>query len=585
MHLMYIAWHFLLSFALVLFTACGGGGGGGGEGATTTVSNPNTSPPTVSLAWSSDTDPTNNVYRLVPTYSYGAPSLSWTDQKGVQSITPTASGIPITVTPTQTTTYTFTVSYQDPTTTKSNNLTTPAQTADAIIKTVDNISLQLLASASSVSPGGSITLTPTFSWAGGTITKSVINNGSVDTPVISGTPIIDLKPSATTTYTLRLEYLDQRVSPDIAVKKAETSSTISVCLPCKVDLGGNLITARSNHTAIRVGNLVLVSGGSNGTAVLKSSELYDPVKNKWTATTDMATARTGHTAVYLPAIGKVLVAGGFDGKAALKSAEIYDPSSGVWAPTVGTMNFTHTDHTATVLADGKVLIAGGILGPATNVDATATEIYDPILGTFSAGPNLPSARLGHTSTVLTNGKVLFVGSSIGSSTKAHILSYTPPATFVWQDLATPAVVTGSLTNGRWNHTATLLPNGKVLVAGGFGSNPSSAELYDPVTNAWTSAGSLANGRSMHTSTLLLNGKVLIIGGFDGLNILSSIEQYDPTVATVADPTKGWSTYAKILSTPRAMHTSTLLSNNKVLVLGTYLQGSGTVSSSSELWAP
>jgi hypothetical protein len=87
---------------------------------------------------------------------------------------------------------------------------------------------------------------------------------------------------------------------------------------------------------------------------------------------------------------------------------------------------------------------------------------------------------------------------------------------------------------------------------------------------------------MHTSTLLRNGKVLIIGGFDGVNVLSSIEQYDPTVA---DPTKGWSTYAKILNTQRAMHTSTLLSNDKVLVSGTYLQGSGTVSSSSELWAP
>ena len=576
MHLMYIAWHFLLSFALVLFTACGGGGGG----ATTTVSNPNTSPPTVSLAWSSDTDPATNVYRLVPTYSYGTPSLSWTDLKGAQSITPTASGTPITVTPSQTTTYSLTVSYQDPASASSKTLTIQANPATATPKTSD-ISLQLTSSSSSVSPGASITLTPTFAWSGGSITKSVINDGSIDTIVVSGKPV-DLKPSATTTYTLRLEYSDQRVNPDIAVKKAETSLTISVCLPCKVDLGGNLNTARSNHVAVQLpNNLVLVTGGSNGTTALKSSELYDPIRNKWTATSDMGTARTGHTAVLL-ASGKVLVAGGFDGKATLNTAEIYDPSSGAWAPTIGTMNFTHNYHTATVLADGKVLIAGGVLGPATNVDATATEIYDPTLGTFSAGPNLPSARQGHTSTVLTNGKVLFVGSSIGSSTKAHILSYTSPATFVWQDLATPAVVTGSLTNGRWNHSATLLPNGKVLVAGGFGTNPNSAELYDPATNAWTSAGSLANGRSMHTSTLLRNGKVLIIGGFDGVNVLSSIEQYDPTVA---DPTKGWSTYAKILNTPRAMHTSTLLSNDKVLVSGTYLQGSGTVSSSSELWAP
>lgn len=145
-------------------------------------------------------------------------------------------------------------------------------------------------------------------------------------------------------------------------------------------------------------------------------------------------------------------------------------------------------------------------------------------------------------------------------------------------LASPAVPTGSLTYGRWNHSATLLASGKVLVVGGFGSNPKSAELYDPATNAWTSAGTLSEGRALHTSTLLRNGKVLVIGGYNGVNALSSIELYDPTL--------GWSSVAqKVLNTPRANHTSVLLSNNNVLVLGTYLLSGGLASNTSEVWAP
>jgi len=277
-----------------------------------------------------------------------------------------------------------------------------------------------------------------------------------------------------------------------------------------------------------------------------------------------------------------LVTGGFDGTAALSTAEIYDPATGKWLATTGPMAFSHNYHTSTPLADGKVLIAGGVLGPSNNVDATSTEIYSPILGTFSTGPNLPEPRQGHTATVLLNGKVLFVGNSNGSPTATRLLTYTAPATFAWADLAIPPT-TGSLTNGRWNHSATLLGSGKVLVAGGFGTNPKSAELYDPATNAWTSAGSMASARAMHTSTLLRNGKVLIIGGYDGINALTTVEIYDPSIA---DATKGWSTATqKVLNTARASHTSVLLGNDNVLAVGTYLQAGGTASAATEIWAP
>src|SRR5438874_6164324 len=96
------------------------------------------------------------------------------------------------------------------------------------------------------------------------------------------------------------------------------------------------------------------------------------------------------------------------------------------------------------------------------------------------------------------------------------------------------VITGSLAMARRGHTATLLPNGKVLVAGGFigliGSVRAGAELYDPASGTWSATGSLATARRGHTATLLPNGKVLVSGGF-GASILASAELYDPASGT------------------------------------------------------
>ena len=94
------------------------------------------------------------------------------------------------------------------------------------------------------------------------------------------------------------------------------------------------------------------------------------------------------------------------------------------------------------------------------------------------------------------------------------------------------VPTGSVGTARGLHTATLLPSGKVLVAGGSNSGAlSSAELYDPATGSWSSTGSLGTARAGHTATLLPSGQVLVAGGYgDGLR-LSSAELYDPATGS------------------------------------------------------
>ena len=118
---------------------------------------------------------------------------------------------------------------------------------------------------------------------------------------------------------------------------------------------------------------------------------------------------------------------------------------------------------------------------------------------------LAAARAGHTATLLENGKVLVAGGY--NSARFHdTAELYDPAENSWAAAATMAGI-------HIGHTATRLPDGTVLVAGGFGTTlQATAERYDPAANTWTPAGSMTDGRSGHTATLLAGGKVLVAGG-------------------------------------------------------------------------
>ena len=319
---------------------------------------------------------------------------------------------------------------------------------------------------------------------------------------------------------------------------------------------GSLFTGRYGHTATRLLNgKVLVAGGRGA---LTSAELYDPATGTWSTTGPLAIGRAEHTATLL-SDGKVLVAGG-DNNGALSSAEIYDPdpAKGTWTTTNGPLANGRSSHTATLLPNGKVLVAGGY----NNGALASAEIYDPdpAKGTWTPTDPLAKGRYTHTATLL-NGKVLVAGGYNSGAPLASAEIYDPdPATGTW----TP---TGSLAGGRAEHTATLL-NGKVLVAGGYDAEHSislsSAEIYDPdpAKGTWMTTGPLFTSRSQHTATLLPTGKVLVAGGLNALtssNWLASAEIYDPAKAT-------WSTTAS-LKYKRGTHSATLLFNGKVLVTG------------------
>jgi Galactose oxidase, central domain/Kelch motif len=356
-------------------------------------------------------------------------------------------------------------------------------------------------------------------------------------------------------------------SPSLAVIRPREASWIAT---------GDMIKARFHQTATLLpdGKVLVAGGGDNrdgSTFPVASAELYDPGTGSWTATGNMATVREGHTATLLPD-GKVLVAGG-TGKSignsspSLASAELYDPSSGSWAAT-GNMNGARTDQTATLLPDGKVLVAGGSGNGNSNNDRSlaSAELYDPSSGSWTATGNMAAGRTAQTATLLHDGKVLVAGGNNDSQlTSAELYD---PGSGSWTASGNMAGYMGNQGNAA-SQTATLLPDGKVLVVG---STPTDAtapsalagELYDPGSGSWTFTGPMMDGgsawRSFHTATLLPNGKVLVAGGISRNGAMDSAELYDPS-------TGSWAAAGNMI-TGREGHTATLLPDGRVLVAGT-----------------
>ncbi|RKI74842.1 kelch-like protein [Corallococcus sp. AB049A] len=243
---------------------------------------------------------------------------------------------------------------------------------------------------------------------------------------------------------------------------------------------GFMLECRYGHTATLLPNgKVLVAGGLDRFFVLRTAELYDPATGTWSPTGSMVEARAGHTATLLPN-GQVLVQ-------SETTAELYDPASGTWSMT-GSLAVVRYENPATLLQDGRVLVAGG---RNLDGDVTTAELYDPGTGTWSSTGS-PVAPVNGSLALLPDGKVFAV-----SGTAAQLYD---PATGTWTLTGSPPAPLGG--------PETVLRNGKVLVA-----YVDAAALYDPATGTWTpTAPTIVPRYGLNTATLLPDGRVLVTSG-------------------------------------------------------------------------
>jgi N-acetylneuraminic acid mutarotase len=324
---------------------------------------------------------------------------------------------------------------------------------------------------------------------------------------------------------------------------------------------------RANHTTTQLadGRVLVLGGGFPGYPPVLSfdaaiaagvgGEIYDQSTRRWSPTaTGSGVSASAFTATLL-ASGKVLVVG--------YGARLYDPAQDRWSP-AGDMAVTRGYHVAIRLKDGRVLLAGG----NTQIPPydPPVEIYDPSSNTWSTAAQMdPDLAKSPSDTfravLLEDGRVFFLN---GYTAKAAIFN---PTTGTWSGAASPMHGLYSdytIRAGYRNFSATLLPNGSVLVAGGAPDNGGTVrpEVYNPATNRWSLTPPLLHGRQSHSATLLANGLVLVAGGTDSSlvgGVTATGELYDPT-------TNRWSLTGS-MNVARSGQTATLLKDGRVLVVG------------------
>jgi N-acetylneuraminic acid mutarotase len=336
-----------------------------------------------------------------------------------------------------------------------------------------------------------------------------------------------------------------------------------------------LVQARARHTATLLSNgKVLFAGGYSG-STLSSLEIYDPATNTSTAFgTAMFHNRANHTAALL-SNNRVFIAGGYTGTIVSGTTTVFDSTAYAWTPTGATPSGSpFTGRLVVHLQNGKILAAGGTTSSSfVYTSSTASHEYDPVAGTWSASSGtLVYPRHGAGSVLLSDGRVLAFGGMTDQSTPTKTAELYNPTTRTWS-------ATSPMNSARLSGKGVLLPNGRVLVAGGVepaaggGTAAATAEIYDPVKGAWSATGALPGHRTEFTMNVLPDGRVLVAGGRSGpsMTVDNTAYLYDPGVGT-------W-TQTGSMTNARVQHASALLPTGRVVVI------SGAGTKTTELYNP
>lgn len=353
----------------------------------------------------------------------------------------------------------------------------------------------------------------------------------------------------------------------VADPRASASTTVEV-----TGAGAPLTKpgAHSAHTTTRLsdGRILLAGGVSEPFAdvarpVTAAADLFDPSTGQLTRVSNLGHARALHTATLLDD-RRVIIAGGEEnGTSSLDSIEAFDPVSGTFSP-AGTMISLRQGHSATLLRGGRILLAGGY-DAIHHLPLSSAELYDPKTGSSTPTGNLNDPRQLHTATLLSDGRVLFAGGVTDRTGALRTAEIYDPETGRF------TLVSGGLRAPRFLHGAVALADGRLLITGGSQTldhgtpGLSSAEVYDPITNQFLpTSGLMAVPRQLHTATLLADGRVVIAGGtsFYGEKgaALGNVEFYDPQ-------TDRFATFVLPLTYPRQRHSAIATLSDRIVLLG------------------
>lgn len=317
---------------------------------------------------------------------------------------------------------------------------------------------------------------------------------------------------------------------------------------------------RDTHSATTLlDGRVLVAGGGTGSVLAAQSEVFSPNGEHWTEVAALSQGRVQHTATLLTD-GTVLAAGGATYNTILASAERYLPATDEWIP-AGTLSIPRMNHAAVRLTNGNVLVIGGTSRNTSGQDVTTatSEIYSTASNSWLTTSSMAVARQTPQAVLLPSGKVLVCGGLTGASMGGYAVLQSvelyDPSTNQWE-------VVSPMMSPRNAHTATLMPNGTVVVVGGLvdtaGSALATVEAYDPADDTWFPLPSIQYARYQHLA-VLAGDTLLVVAGVTFAGPLSEAEQFSLSA-------NSWSPAGDGV-VDRYNHAAALLAGGRVLVSG------------------
>ena len=405
--------------------------------------------------------------------------------------------------------------------------------------------------ASAVFVGDRTQLTAIFS--GGTGTIDGIG------PVQSGVPVDTPVLARAATFVLHVQG---------GTEQAEASATVQASYRNRFRALAPSPVGRTDHLTVALpGGRAIAMGGNSTEAInvpdIDSTQIFDPVTETFSTGPQLLfSALAGNDTSIAPLAngGFLLVGGGINSSTTLPehdgdvATQVFDAASGRFVRVGNAVTRGRVDGRATALADGGVLLSGA----RSRLAALPVDRYDVRTGLWHVVGNMLVPRVEHSATLLRDGRVLLAGglTSPGQFFTGAAEIY-DPATDVF-------VATGSMASARGFHSAVLLADGRVLIAGGLGNasavSPLNTEVFDPATGRFSPGGDLASARDSFSAIALTDGRVLVVGGEDLTG--AAVSQSE-----IFDPVAGRWTAGPALSNAALGATVTLLTNGKVLIFG------------------